>query len=37
MLFGVIGFALGCFVGGCAAFFCFALVSAAGRRDDDQD
>lgn len=37
MLFGVIGFALGCFVGGCAAFFCLALVNAAGRRDHDTD
>ena len=28
MLFGLLGFVLGCFTGGAAAFFCFALVAA---------
>lgn len=28
MLFGVIGFVLGCFCGGALVFFCFALVAA---------
>jgi len=34
MLFGVLGFVLGLFVGGSAVFFAFALV-AAGKDEED--
>lgn len=34
MLFGILGFILGCFVGACAGIFCIALVGAE-RKDDN--
>lgn len=34
MLFGVIGFAIGCFVGGGLVFVCFALVAAGAGEED---
>lgn len=34
MLFGVIGFVIGCFVGGALVFVCFALVAAGAGEDE---
>lgn len=34
MLFGVIGFVIGCFVGGGLVFVCFALVAAGADEEE---
>lgn len=34
MLFGLLGFIIGCFAGGAVVFVCFALV-AAGKNEED--
>lgn len=34
MLFGILGFIIGCFAGGAIVFFCFALVAAGADEEE---